>query len=277
MSKRVKIAMLAFVLMFSFIGNSYARTPVESLPQVEKLFMEGKYDRVVTESNRLIDEGAHGREELFYLKGLSQIQLSRFKDARETFRYMIERYPRDRRAFDGGIGIGDAFFLEGKIPESITSYNEALDSYPDHKNASIVYHKLGNAYHKLGSKDKAREYFDKARNSSPLSFESKMMPDAGPASVNISAHAPSKEILMPQTDDTGDYFYVQAGYFKNKGNAEKLTDGLKRKGYDSYLSAQIKAGFIFYRVKVGRFKTKAQAEDMAGRLKADGYKTKVCR
>lgn len=277
MNRRVKIAILAFALIFSFIDYSYARTSVESLSQVEKLFMEGKYDRVVTESSRLIDEGAHGREELFYLKGLSQMQLSRFKDARETFRYMVERYPRARRAFDGGIGIGDAFFLEGKIPESITSYNEALNNYPDHKNASIVYHKLGDAYHKLGSEDKAREYFDKAKNSSPLSFESKMTPGAGAASVNITAPASSKEIPSPQTDYTGDYFYVQAGYFKNKGNAEKLTEALKRKGYDSYLSIQTKAGFIFYRVKVGRFKTKAQAEDTARSLKADGYKTKVCR
>lgn len=275
--KRIKIAILAFALIFHFIDYSYARTSVESLSQVEKLFLEEKYGRVVAESSRLIDEGAHGREELFYLKGLSQMQLSGFKEARETFKHMVERYPRSKRAFDGYIGIGDAFFLEGKIPESITSYNDALNNYPDHKNASIVYHKLGNAYHKLGSENKAMEYFDKAKNSSPLSFESKVKPDADIASMNITTPPSSKESIKPQNADTGDYFYVQAGYFKNKGNAEKLTEALKRKGYDSYLSIQTKSGFIFYRVKIGRFKTKAQAEDTVGRLKADGYKTKVCR
>ena len=278
--KRLIIFVLCFCFFtFTFLIHSYAKTVAEDLPQVEKLFMEGKYERVVTEATRLIDAGSYGREELFYLKGLSQIQLKSFKEARETFRYMVERYPKGKRAFDGYIGIGDAFFLEGNVPESITGYNEALNNFQDHKNSSVVYYKLGSAYQRLGNSAKANEYFDKVKRASPLSFESNMPPKD---TELVSALPPAAPAAHPQETpvlgacETGDYLYVQVGYFKNKDNAEKLAEGLKQKGYDSYLSAQIKSGATFYRVKVGHFKVKAEAESMAKRLRADGYKTKVC-
>jgi len=281
----IKIPIIALT-MFSvlFVSASYARTAVESLPQVEKLFMEERYESVVSEAARLIDAGSHGREELFYLKGLSQMRLARYGEARETFEYMVKRYPRGKRAFDGCIGIGDAYFLEGKYPDSITAYNEALSNYPDYKNSSIAYYKIGGAYRKLGNADKGGEYFNRVKDSSPLGFESKMIPKdlAAANAEKIWKPEPKNE---PKTEsleyssviNTGDYYYVQAGYFKSRDNAVKLTEKLKQAGYDSYLSAQVKAGLTFYRVKVGRFKTKPEAEVISRRLKTDGYKTKVCR
>jgi len=291
MSRRVLyIALVMIIFSTLFTGISYAREAAENLPQVEKLFLQCKYERVVSESSKLIDAGAYGREELFYLKGLSQIQLTRFREARQTFKYMVERYPKGKRAFDGYIGIGDAFFLEGRYAESISNYNDALANYPDRKNESICFYKIGNAYQKLGSEDKAKEYFDKVKNGSPLSFESKMISkDLEPSSGMGGA---VKSLLKPgpsEEPDTGGYFYVQAGYFKSRNNAESLTERLKRKGYDSYLATQInpvknseisngvKNGFTFYKVKVGRFKTRSEAEAQASKLKSDGFKTRVCR
>ena len=243
-----------------------------------KIFLQGKYDRVISESSKLIDAGAHGREELFYLKGLSQIQLTRFVDARKTFEYMVERYPKGKRAFDGYIGIGDAYFLEGKYSEAISGYNDALANCPDHKNASIAYYKIGGAYHKLGSKDKAKEYFDKVKSAAPLSFESRMIPkDLGSSyAVPVGAAKSLFKPIAPEEPDAGRYFYVQAGYFKSRKNAEGLTEKLKCKGYDSYLATQIKNNLTFYKVKVGRFNSESEAEALSSKLKADGYKTRVC-
>jgi tetratricopeptide (TPR) repeat protein len=190
---------------------------------------------------------------------------------------MVDKYPKGKRAFDGYIGSGDAFFLEGKYAESISSYNDAITKYPDHKNVSICHYKIGGAYNKLGSEEKAREYFDKVKNGSPLSFESKMIPKDLGSSSGMSGNA--NVISIPDVSegsDTGGYFYVQAGYFKSRNNAEALTEKLKRKGYDSYLATQIKNSYTFYRVKVGRFKTRPEAEIQAIKLKSDGYKTRVC-
>ena len=277
-SRALYIVVSIMVLSVAFAGLACAREAMESLSQVEKIFMQGKYDRVISESSKLIDAGAHGREELFYLKGLSQIQLTRFIEARRTFDYMVERYPKGKRAFDGYIGSGDAYFLEGKYSEAISSYNDALTNYPDHKNTAIAYYKIGSAYYKLGSEDKAKEYFDKVKSNSPLSFESRMIPKDLGSSYNTPVDAVKSLFKSDAAEepDTGGYFYVQAGYFKSRKNAEGLTERLKRKGYDSYLATQMKNNIIFYKVKVGRFANKSEAEALSSKLKSDGYKTRVC-
>lgn len=270
--------LLLFLIMSWYAVSVYARTDAETLAEVEKLFMEAKYDRVVVEGGKLIDAGAHGREELCYLKGLSLIQLNRFGEARQIFEYMIERYPRGKRAFDGYIGIGDAYFLERKYNEAVAAYNDVLKNFPDHKNSAIAYYKLGSSYQKLGINDKADDYFNKVKSSSPLSFESRMIPkDLSAATPGVATPGVAASGVPAPEPDGGGYYYVQAGYFKTRANAEKLNDKLLKKGYDSYVATLVKYNMDFYRVKVGHFKKKAEAEAASKRLRKDGYLTKVCR
>jgi tetratricopeptide (TPR) repeat protein len=235
--------------------------------------MQAKYDRVVTESDKLITGGARDREELNYLKGLSLMQLNRFKEARQVFEYMTERYRRGKRAFDAYIGIGDSYYMEGKYNDAVVAYNGALNNFPDHKNSAAVYHRLGNSYQKLGINGKANEYHSKVKSISPLSFESKMV--SKDLSVATTAVAPGSQETEPGKPDEEGY-YVQTGYFKAKTNADKLNEKLERKGYESYVVTVLKSNSAFYRVKVGRYKTKAEAEAEAKKLKKDGFVTKVC-
>ena len=185
---------------------------------------------------------------------------------------MIERYPRGKRAFDGHVGIGDAYFVEGKYSDAVTAYNDALKNFPDHKNSAIVYYKLGNSCQKLGINEKAKDYFGKVKSSAPLSFESKMIPKDLSAPV-ISTPGTA----VPGVADSSGYYYVQAGYFKTKANAEKLNGKLLSKGYDSSVAELIKYNTSFYKVKIGRFKTKKEAEVIYNRLRKDGYLAKICR
>jgi tetratricopeptide (TPR) repeat protein len=249
--------------------------------------MEGKYKKVVAESDKLIDAGAYGREELCYLKGLSLMRLDRRPEARAVFAYMTERYPRGRRVFDAYTATGDSYFLERKYDEALAAYSAALKQFPDHKNSAAVYYKIGSTYEKLGMDEKAGEYFAKVRAQSPLSFESRMSPKdthavpkppAVPASGNQPIIILSDEAKRElQADpDSGDY-YVQAGYFKTKANADKLNEKLLKKGYESYIATIVRSGQTFYRVKVGRLKSKPEADALAAKLKADGHFVKVCR
>ena len=256
-------------LVTCLLSPCYARATVEGLPDVEKLFLQAKYDRVVTEADKLIAGGAAGREELNYLKGLSLLQLSRFREARQVFEHMTERYPRGKKAFDAYIGIGDSYYMEGKYNDSVVAYNGALKAFPDHKNSAAAYYKIGKSYQKLGIKDKANEYYGKVKAVSPLSFESRMLNQE----PGISASIPAPE--TEKSDDEG-YYYVQVGSFKAKSNADKLSEGLKRKGYESSIATVLRSNSAFYRVKVGRYKTKAEAEAEAKKLKKDGFVTKVC-
>ena len=77
--------------------------------------------------------------------------------------------------------------------------------------------------------------------------------------------------------ESGGYYYVQAGYFKTKANAEKLNDKLLKKGYDSSVATLVKYNMDFYKVRVGHFKARSEAEVISKKLRKDGYLTKVCR
>jgi tetratricopeptide (TPR) repeat protein len=192
---------------------------------------------------------------------------------------MVGRYPKGKRAFDGYTGIGDAYFLEGKYNEAVVAYNDALKTFPDHKNSGVIYYKMGSAYQKLRINDKASDYYRKARQISPMSFESNMAPKELPSTPRIIIFEDQpKSVATPGVADSGSgYYYVQAGYFRTKANAEKLNNKLKQKGYESSIAVQMKLGMDFYRVKVGHFKTKAEAEEVSKRMRKEGYLTKVCR
>ncbi|VAX29396.1 hypothetical protein MNBD_NITROSPIRAE02-293, partial [hydrothermal vent metagenome] len=73
------------------------------------------------------------------------------------------------------------------------------------------------------------------------------------------------------------YYTIQVGAFRNKQQAEKLKNQLKRKGYSvKVISAGEKR--TIYRVWVGRFKSRKSAETAAIKLtRAEKLKTLVLK
>lgn len=229
-------ALWFLIFTFAFSLYSYADTDIAV---VEKPFMEGRYERAIYEADRLIDERVRQRQEVYYLKGLSELKLGRFNDARQDFQVIISRYSKTNRVFDAYLGIGDSYFLEGNHGAAIKAYKEIKEKFPSNKNIALVDARLS---------------------------------DCRPASAGGSA-LPAVE--MPQGEPKG-YISVQAGSFKNKRNAERLSAKLSAAGYESYVEFPAGAGDRLYRVKVGRLKSKADAESIASRLNRDGYRTKIC-
>jgi len=279
-----------FVIIFLVVTVSVASAAAERANpvQVERMFLEGNYERVIRDADMLIDSGSRDRDEAYYLKGLSQIKLGRFSDARSSFGTLLSKYPRSRRAFDARIGIGDAHFLEGNAAEAVTAYNAALRDYPGARNIPAVYYKLGNCYQRLGSPDKAAFYFDKSNKLAPLSFESKMAPVSGRPAVILQepVRAQERSNIVPlrsevsrekseplRAEEGG--FSIQVGAFKNSGNAERLAQLLSRKGFDARVEKGSVDGSDFYKVQVGRYASRAEADQAASRLKALGYPTKI--
>ena len=258
---RVKILIfLTFILPCTL---SYADPEKTSIAQAEKLFLEGRYEKVIQEADRLIDSGSSRISELYYLKGLSLLKSDRFKEARINFEKIISKFPRSKRTFDSHIGIGDSYFLEGDMRLAIRAYQDILDRYPNDKNISVVYYKLGNCFKNIGSNDKAQECFGKVKELAPLSFEAKMTTDFV-----------SRKI---QQNKTNEYFSVQAGSFKNKKNAERLTYKLFKEGFDSFIEMPGNlTGDRLYKVKVGKFGSREEAGALASKLRNLGYATKLC-
>ena len=221
------------------LAASYAATDIAA---VEKPFMEGRYEKAVLEAQRMIDERARQRYEVYYLKGLAELKLGRFENARQSFEAIIEKYPRSGRVFDAYVGIGDSYLLAGNTEGAVKAYSEIKEKFPSDKNIALVDLRLS----------------DCGKKSSP----------AEPVALTVDKPE-------AQTESKGE-ISVQVGSFKNRRNAERLSAKLAAGGYGSYVELPLAAGDRLYRVKVGRFKSKSEAEDLAAKLNRNGYKTKIC-
>ncbi len=260
-------AFSSIFFVFTFVaGNSYADK--ESLEHAEKLFLEGRYEKVIYETGKLIDSKSYQRDELYYLKGLSELKTNKFKDARESFEKIITKFQSSRRNFDAYTGIGDSYFLEGNPKEAIPAYEEIISKFPNNKNISSIYYRLGNCHKKIAS-GKAKEYLDMSRRSSPLSFEARTAMNFDTPSVRTN----STTIISTNENNN---FSVQAGCFKKRPNAEKLSKKLNSRNYDSYVETMKDSSTLLYRVKVGRYNTKDEAKKMSAKLNSLGYNTRVC-
>jgi len=313
-SKAVFCAGVLFLSLY-VLGEAFASAEGRTLGYVQRLFLEERYDRAATEAEALINERAGQRDELYYLKGLSELKTGRYAPCRKTFGEIPSKYPGSARLFDSYIGIGDSYLLDGDNESAVRTYNDMLENFKSDKNISIVYYRLAESYKRQGATDKFKSCMDKARSLSPLSFESRselalQRPIAVPAKtvpvpaviveqpVRKSVPAPvepprkrevsnfakrsseppaKQDISMKQEEDVSIMnITVQVGSFKNKSNADRMARKLNNAGYDSHIEAQATAKGKLYKVKAGRPRSLEEAGALASRLKKYGYSTRIC-
>ena len=273
--QRLKI-LFTLPLLLSVFGIQLATCYADAdIASVEKLFLEGRYEKVISESDKLIDSNSRQRDELYYLKGLSQLKTDRFNEAKKSFEYILSRFPRSKRIFDAYLGIGDSYFLGGNKDMAIKIYSEMADKFQNDRNIGLVHYKMADCYRALGLNDKAKDFFSRAKSTSPLSFESKIVRGSDVENIAPRQVSNIKPREIPRSE-TKEYISVQVGCFKSKRNAEKLSQKLLKDFYESYVETPSGTGDNLYRVKVGRFKSKEEAEGLASKLKKTGYSTKIC-
>jgi len=262
--KRLSLFLFILILQLTTYDLRLTYAETATLAGAEKTFMEGRYEKAAEETKGLIDARSNRRDELYYLKGLSELKINRFKEAREDFESIISKFSGSKRNFDAHLGIGDAYFLEGNTGEALKNYNGILNKFPNNKNLTAVYYRLGNCYGKTGLADKANECFEKVKRAR-LSFESRMPPEYK-----------MTQALPPKAKGEKGNFSIQAGYFKSRRNADRLSRKLSAKGYEARVEISIDSRETFYRTKVGRYKSRYEAESAASALKKAGYSTRVC-
>ena len=64
-------------------------------------------------------------------------------------------------------------------------------------------------------------------------------------------------------------FLVQVAAYQREGDANTVSERLKRKGYPAFVTKATTAAGAWFRVRVGSFDTRADAQQMATRLKRD--------
>ena len=236
-----KLLVVSFMLSITCLQIS-AYCDQSDMAVVEKSFLEGRYDRAAYDAGRLIDSGSRHKDELYYIKGLSELKLTEFTKARNSFNELLNKYPSSARVFDANIGVGDAYFLEGKYDIALKAYSDTLNKFPNDKNIAVLHDRIAECHKKLGVGE----------------------------TQNIEK-TESRPTLLQESGIS-----VQAGCFKGKNNADQLAEKLSKQGYESRVELPIDKGDKFYRVKVGHPGSKEEAGDLAMRLKKSGYSTKIC-
>jgi len=273
------LAACFMILLSAFSFQLSAYCAEADMSAVEKSFLEGRYDEAIDESGALIDARSRNRDELYYIKGLSELKTDRYRQARKDFEYILSRYQRSARTFDAYTGIGDSYLLEGDVNQALKIYERISVELPGDKNIGLVYYRIGTCLNKLGAPDKAKIYFDKAERASPLAFEKRAPHDAeGPQKETAAGYerAPLRPAGEAQRLESGQYISVQAGSFRSRKNAERFTKKLSRAGYDSYIEMPSGTGEKLYRIKVGRPGSIKEANLLVSRLKEDGYRARAC-
>jgi tol-pal system protein YbgF len=87
----------------------------------------------------------------------------------ETF---LKGFPRDPRADDAQLNIGNSLYNAGKYREAITEYQRTISDYPKTESVPAAYYKLGVSYSALKQYDLARKAFDTVMQNHPTSAES---------------------------------------------------------------------------------------------------------
>jgi tetratricopeptide (TPR) repeat protein len=212
----------------------------------------------VSQAQRLIDGRSRRIDEIRYLKGLSELKLGRFNDARESFNYIISKYPNSKKVFDAQLGIGDSYMLAGDLDSAAGIYQGMLDKFRSNDNIQIIRSRLASC-----------------RNSPGLTAKTAVVQPRPAATVKAKA-VPKVPEELDLIMATGELFSVQVGSFKNRSNADRLAQKLAAAGYESRVEIPVSPLDKLYRVKVGRISSRGEAEALSARLKAAGYSTKIC-
>lgn len=265
--KRILLPVLA--AYFIFAQSLYASSG-PSFSVIEKLFLEGKYSVVISEADALIRSGSGKKDELCYLKGLSELKTNKLAAARTSFNRIISDYSWSKKVFDARLGIGDSYMLEGDNAKALGVYNDIIERYPSNDNIAVVYARLSSCYAGLGANDKAYSCYEMVRKKAPLSFEAKTAPV-------VKTYPKDTALRSASQPKSGMGIYsVQVGSFKSKRNADRLARKLSARGYKSYVAIPVLSSDKFYRVRVGNLASKDEASKAASTLESDGYRVKIC-
>ena len=82
-----------------------------------------------------------------YSEGESQLNKSRYDEARTAFRKVAERHPQSSYAPRARFLIGEAFYREGQFDKAIKEFEGFMAFYPRHQIADLVQYRLSMSYY----------------------------------------------------------------------------------------------------------------------------------
>ena len=85
--------------------------------------------------------------------------------------------------------------------------------------------------------------------------------------------SPKKQDVVAKTSTPSPTYTIQAASVRNAGDADRMIQKLKKRGYPAYRSiGKVPGKGIWFRVRVGSYKSKSEARATLDKLKKDGLK-----
>ena len=95
-----------------------------------------------------------------YDSAYSDYTAGQYALAVEGFRTFLKYFPRDMRASEAQLNIGNSFYNDGKFREAVTEYQRVISDYPKSSSVPSAYYKQGLSYNQLKQPDLARKAFE---------------------------------------------------------------------------------------------------------------------
>ena len=95
-----------------------------------------------------------------YDSAYSDYTAGQYALAVEGFRTFLKYFPRDMRASEAQLNIGNSFYNDGKFREAVSEYQRVISDYPKSSSVPSAYYKLGLSYNQLKQPDLARKAFE---------------------------------------------------------------------------------------------------------------------
>jgi len=82
-----------------------------------------------------------------YAEGETQLNKSRYEEARVSFRKVVERHPQSGYAPRARFLVGEAYYREGQFDKAIKEFDGFMAFYPRHEIADLVQFRLSMSYY----------------------------------------------------------------------------------------------------------------------------------
>ena len=251
------MAMIFGVILW--FSSGLATAEAVSPEDLEAAYLRGEYGGVVASGEEILKSAKANdpsMDRVWYLLGMSKLQLQEPLGAKDAFLRVIKTFPESHVRADAQVGLADALWQAGDPKQAVLLYQKILKQWGgQHRVAARVQLQVGRAAQAAGLWGTSRRALEEVVRVYPTSFEAEV----------------ARGILQQ-----ADFAYaVQVGAFSLKTNAQKLQKRLAQKGYRvSVVPLAFEEGRI-YRVRVGPFQSEAEAHLKARRLEEEGLPAKV--
>ncbi len=253
----MKITKIAPIFVLFILGLFSAIKLEAGNDALWEYFLKGEYEQLIQETDDITRKAPENKTDadIYYLRGVSFIEMGQPNPARRSLTQLLEYYPNSKYTDAAKISLADCLIIEREPDKAAAAYEDFINSHSSSPLLSQASFKLAEAKRKAGRWGEARALHKALREKFPNSLE-----------ASLSSDIISRDEFC---------FTLQVGSFINGENARELMQKFINEGFVAYISETVRLGRVYYRVRVGKLPTLQEAEALKEKLRQEGYTVRM--